>query len=264
MKKNLYKGAIITSLIMSLCACNNANATTNNVESQAVTKDTLTENTLDNESQHISQKASDNVQAKLEEKDIAYEITTKGDYNELAQTMSELVQNADMICKIKVEKTTSFINEIAMIQTEITPVVEEVYKGSYNGEKLYVNGGVMSYEEYSQNEIIKEAVSGHENPEGEEDYTGKYVVQSVDGQYIFEEGEEYIFFAKETTDVNKYYSLYAYQGTFKIEDNEVCNEALQEDEELRKDIETIFASKGRSASSSVNVDEFVEELEKLK
>lgn len=264
MKKNLYKVATVTSLVISLCACSNIDATTKNVESQEVNKESLTEDIATNESQDIAKNSNKNVQAKLDDKDMAYEITTKGDYNELAMSMSDLVENADMILKIKVDSTSAFINEIGMIQTEITPIVEEVYKGSYNGEQLYVNGGMMLYEEYSQNEIIKEAVNGHENPDGEEDYTGKYVVQSVDEQYIFEEGEEYIFFAREREDVGKYYSLYAYQGTFKVEDGEVCNEALQEDEELKQDIDTLFASNARSTSNSVSVEDFVEVIDNLK
>ena len=33
----------------------------------------------------------------------------------------------------------------------------------------------------------------------------------------FNRGEEYIFFAQKRIDSGKYYSLYAYQGTFKID-----------------------------------------------
>lgn len=258
MKNKLYRVAMLTTLTMGLCACNSAND--NVINNTPLT----TDNASNDVTQDISQKTNENVQAKQDDKEAALQITTMGDYNELAMSMSDLVENADMILKIKVDSTSAFINEIGMIQTEITPIVEEVYKGSYNGEQLYVNGGMMLYEEYSQNEIIKEAVSGHENPDGEEDYTGKYVVQSVDDQYIFEEGEEYIFFAREREDVGKYYSLYAYQGTFKVEDGEVCNEALQEDEELKQDIDSLFASNSRSASNSVSVEDFVEVIDNLK
>jgi len=174
------------------------------------------------------------------QREIAYEVTTKNDYNKLALNFNELVKDADLILKIRVEDVNAFINNNGMIQTEITPAIQEVYKGSYNNEKLYVNGGEMLYDEFCQNEIIKKAVCGHEAPNDDGQYRGKYVRQRVDNQYIFNCGEEYIFFAKKRADSGKYYSLYAYQGTFKISSGMVENTALNNEEPLRKDIYNIF------------------------
>lgn len=176
----------------------------------------------------------------VKSKEIAYEIVTHSDYNKLATDFDGLVKDSDLILKISVENVIGFVDDNAMIQTEITPKVQKVYKGSYDGQKLYVNGGEMLYEEFYKNENIKKALSGHENPDGNNDYRGKYIRQSVDGQYIFNIGEEYIFFAKKREDSGKYYSLYAYQGTYKIVDGLVENVALDVDEPLKNSLNQVF------------------------
>lgn len=121
---------------------------------------------------------SENLNDDINKKEIAYEITTNSDYNKLATDFNELIQDADLILKISVEDVCAFVGDNGMIQTEITPNVQEVYKGSYNDEKLYVNGGEMLYDEFCKNEIIQKALSGHENPDGSDELYGKYVRQT--------------------------------------------------------------------------------------
>lgn len=166
----------------------------------------------------------------------------------------ELIDTADLIVKIKVKETRGFVGDNYLINTEITPQVIETYKGTYNGEKLYVNGGKMLYEEYIQNEHIKKTFEGHENPNETE--CSKYVEQSVDNAYIVTAGDEYIFFAKKNDD-GELYALYAYQGTFKLQNGKVQNTALSADEPLYESLSTEFGgtTKAKSASDTLQIDE---------
>ena len=211
MKKSLI--CIITLTIICLAACSNTGANNSEVDLGISKSETNIE---------------------VLQKEIACEITTNSDYNKLAMNFNELIHDADFILKIMVKDVNAFI---------------EVYKGSYNNEKLYVNGGEMLHEEFYQNEAIKKAVSGHEDLNNSEQYKGKYVRQIVDNQYIFNPGEEYIFFAKQREENKKYYSLYAYQGTFKLIDGMVENTALDNSEPLKDDICNIFNLQSEEKSS---------------
>ena len=187
----------------------------------------------------------------IEEKEIAYEIDVDCDYFELALSLDDLIKTSDFVAEIRVEDTRAFINENnGMIQTEVVPEVIEVIKGEYEGQLLYVNGGELLYDEYIANEVIAKQLSGHENPDGDEEYNGKYVRESVDGQYIFHTGETYIFFAKRRDDTGLYYSQYAYQGTYKVEDGVVRNEALK-DEPLLDDLNASFGKKEYLSESKI-------------
>ncbi len=237
MRKFIWTGITIIVLLASMCGCGDASVDKSSSENAQT--DAGRSNT-DSMSADTGKIESNVIEPETLKKEIAYEITTQSDYNKLALNFSNLVQDADLIVKIQVEDVNPFINNNGMIQTEITPIIQEVYKGSYNDEKFYVNGGEMLYDEFIQNETIKKLVSGHENPDGDEQYKGKYVRQSVDNQYIFNSGEEYIFFAKKRDDSGKFYSLYAYQGTFKINNGFVYNEALKSEEPLKTDICNVF------------------------
>ena len=256
MKKKVILAIAVASLMMSACSTSQSAAvgkpeTENNNKQNSLTQKTVNEETLAVDTDTSIQR------------EFAYELTSMGDYNRLAMDFNELVNDADMILKIKVESVTPYINENGMIQSEIVPVVEEVYKGKYNGEKLYVNGGEMLYDDFIQNDIIKEQLSGHEDPDADkESLSGKYVKQTVDNQYIFHEGDEYVFFAQQREDDNKFYSLYAYQGTFKVDGDYVDNEALSDSEPLASDIDTRFTTDSvrRTMSATyaeVSLEEFV-------
>lgn len=160
------------------------------------------------------------------------------DMAEVAMSLSEMVNKADFIARIKVTSARSYLTEWGVMQTETTPEVLEVYKGNYNNEPLYTFGGIMPYEIWSQNEAIKEIISGHENLNST--VPPKYVREYFGDQYIPNEGDEFIFFAKYSTDEQKYYSLYAYQGTFKVVGDSVENSALKHDIALIKDIGDTF------------------------
>lgn len=237
MRKFIWTGIVIIVLLACMCSCGDVSV---DKSSSVIAQTDAGRRNSDSMSADTGEIESNVIETETLKKEIAYEITTQSDYNKLALNFSNLVQDADLIVKIRVEDVNAFINNNGMIQTEITPVIQEVYKGSYNDEKLYVNGGEMLYDEFIQNETIKKLVSGHENPEGDEQYKGKYVRQSVDNQYIFNSGEEYIFFAKKRDDSGKYYSLYAYQGTFKINNGFVYNTALKSEEPLKKNICDVF------------------------
>lgn len=224
---------VISSIILCLCACGTTSTKENSDDTTVI----------------VDINDSENLNDDINKKEIAYEITTNSDYNKLATDFNELIQDADLILKISVEDVCAFVGDNGMIQTEITPNVQEVYKGSYNDEKLYVNGGEMLYDEFCKNEIIQKALSGHENPDGSDELYGKYVRQSVDEQYIFNVGEEYIFFAQKRPDTGKYYSLYAYQGTYKIIDGMIENSALDNEEPLKKDLSEMFNSQTESGST---------------
>ena len=262
MKKNIITRMIIITLLLRLCGCSTTVTDSNNLDTQKTNIDNDVSNITCNETL---------------EKYISCTITTKGDYNKLALSFEQLLEDADLILKIKVKDTNAFVNDNGMIQTAITPTVLDVYKGVYNNEILYVNGGEMLYDEFIQNEITKKAISGHENPDGDEQYKGTYVRQIVDQQYIFNRGEEYIFFAQKRIDSGKYYSLYAYQGTFKIDNEMVKNSALNGEELLEKDICDIFNissdvqnKKTSNLTSTVDFEfqipeeEFVEKINNLK
>lgn len=242
MKKMYHLGFIMFWVMLSLCACESAQSSKKVEGTDSVVKIESGENANDLK----------NTENDIEDKEIACEIITNGDYNKLAFSFEELVQEADLIVKIRVEDVTAFIGNNGMIQTEITPVVQELYKGSYHDEKLYVNGGEMLYDEFCENELVKKALLGHENPDGDADLHGKYVKQSVDEQYIFHVGEEYIFFAKKREDSQQYYSLYAYQGTYKIIEDMVENVALDDEEQLKCDLKKIFSSQSETAMLSAN------------
>lgn len=233
MKKIYIMCIVISSIILCLCACGTTSTKENSDDTTVI----------------VDINDSENLNDDINKKEIAYEITTNSDYNKLATDFNELIQDADLILKISVEDVCAFVGDNGMIQTEITPNVQEVYKGSYNDEKLYVNGGEMLYDEFCKNEIIQKALSGHENPDGSDELYGKYVRQSVDEQYIFNVGEEYIFFAQKRPDTGKYYSLYAYQGTYKIIDGMIENSALDNEEPLKKDLSEMFNSQTESGST---------------
>lgn len=233
MKKIYNICIVIFVMILCLCACGT----------------TTTKKDSDDATGVVDANGSENLDDDITEKGIAYEITTNSDYNKLAADFNELIQDAELILKISVEDICAFVGDNGMIQTEITPSVQEVYKGSYSGEKLYVNGGEMLYDEFCKNEIIQKALSGHENPDGSDGLYGKYVRQSVDEQYIFNVGEEYIFFAQKRPDTGKYYFLYAYQGTYKIIDGMIENIALDNEEPLKKDLSEMFNSQTESGST---------------
>lgn len=228
--KKIIICTLVATLFLGLCACNKNDVNVNN-SSETDRADSKIEEIAD-----------------MPEKEIALNIGTSNDYNKLALSFNDLVNDADFILKIKVKDIKPFINEQGMIQSEITPIVQEIYKGSYNGEKLYVNGGEMLYDEFIQNEVIKKQLDGHRNPNGDEQNKGKYVRQNVDDQYIFNLGEEYMFFAKDLG--GEYFSLYAYQGTFKISNGMVENSALAYDEPLSKDIIKIFGIQSENSSNN--------------
>ena len=177
MMKKVILAIAVASLMMSACSTSQSatvDKTEDNNKQTSLTQKTVNEETLAVDTDSSIQR------------EFAYELTSMGDYNKLAMDFNELVNDADMILKIKVESVTPYIYENGMIQSEIVPVVEEVYKGKYNGEKLYVNGGEMLYDDFIQNDIIKEQLSGHEDPDADkESLSGKYVKQTVDNQYIF-------------------------------------------------------------------------------
>ena len=254
MKKKVILAIAVASLMMSACSTSQSatvDKTEDNNKQTSLTQKTVNEETLAVDTDSSIQR------------EFAYELTSMGDYNKLAMDFNELVNDADMILKIKVESVTPYINENGMIQSEIVPVVEEVYKGKYNGEKLYVNGGEMLYDDFIQNDIIREQLSGHEDPDADkESLSGKYVKQTVDNQYIFHKGDEYVFFAQQREDDNKFYSLYAYQGTFKVDGDYVDNEALNASEPLASDIDTRFTTDSvirtmSTACAEVSLEEFV-------
>ncbi len=227
MKKIIICSLVIT-LYLGLCACNKNDVNVSKLS----------------EPDRVNSKIEEI--ADMPEKEIALNIGTSNDYNKLALSFNDLVNDADFILKIKIKNVKPFINEQGMIQSEITPIVQEIYKGNYNGEKLYVNGGEMLYDDFIQNEVIKKQLDGHRNPNGDEENKGKYVRQNVDDQYIFNIGEEYIFFAKDLD--GEIFPLYAYQGTFKISNGMVENSALAYDEPLSKDIIKIFGIQSEKSS----------------
>ena len=205
--------------------------------------------------------------SKASTKQIALEATTQGDYNTLALSFSQLVEDADAILRIQVQQTEPFVNENGMLQTKITPLVEEVYKGSFQDEPLYVNGGEMLYEEWSQYPQVTAMMEGHEPPDGGQGYAGQYVRQVVDGQSIPQPGESYIFFVKHREDTGAAYPLYAYQGIFKLVDGMVENSALSLDEPLALDLYTLFvnpeAPATLSTQATVPQEAFVQQLTDL-
>ncbi len=225
---NIMKKIILLLVVFfCLCGCGENKLETSELNNN-ISSDILVS------SAHEESKKPYETNIKNEDKDLAYTIVTKSDYNKLATTFNELIQDADIILKIKVLHASPFVANNAMIRTEITPEVQEVCKGIYNGEKLYVNGGEMLYDNFIKHEQIKKVISGHESTN--QKYTGMYVQQKVDNQYIFDVGDEYIFFAKKREDSQRYYSLYAYQGTFKIVDGNVENSALSNAGPLKQDI----------------------------
>lgn len=229
MKNAFLSLAIVSVMLICFVGCGSENSKLKESNNDIVSSNTNISESTNNESEIATNKVS-----KPENKKIALTVTTKSDYNKLAMNFSELVKDADVILKIKVMKVSSFVADNAMIQTEITPQVQNIYKGVYNNEKLYVNGGEMLYDDFIKNDIIKNTISGHDSLN--ENYKGMYVQQKVDNQYIFNIGDEYIFFAKKREDSQRYYSLYAYQGTFKIVNNNIENSALSNDEPLKEDI----------------------------
>lgn len=124
MKKIYIMCIVISSIILCLCACGTTSTKENSDDTTVI----------------VDINDSENLNDDINKKEIAYEITTNSDYNKLATDFNELIQDADLILKISVEDVCAFVGDNGMIQTEITPNVQEVYKGSYNDEKLYVNG----------------------------------------------------------------------------------------------------------------------------
>lgn len=238
MKRKLSILISVFMLSMAFVGCENKTGSAEEKDTNTTVKaDGVIEEKMESETTDVSNR------------EIAFEVVSNFDYNALAMNFSELVSASDLIVKIKVLDTKPFINDEGMIQTEISPEILEIYKGTYEGQKLYVNGGEMPYEEYSNNETIKKLVAGHENPNGDEDNSGKYVRQNVDNQYIFHSGDEYIFFASKRGDSGLFFSQYAYQGTFKISDGVVENAAIT-DEPLQDNISQIFSENSQLSNKA--------------
>lgn len=256
MKKLLYvferKLIILLCVLMSVSFSGCADEA-GNVEKKDNNATMKVENNVDNVKKAENAKIAD-----ISGREIAFEVVTNCDYNKLAMNFSELVSASDLIVKVKVQDTRAFINDEGMIQTEISPKILETYKGIYDGQKLYVNGGEMLYEEYSGNEIVKKLVAGHENPNADEENTSKYVRQNVDNQYIFYPGDEYIFFASRREDNGLFFSQYAYQGTFKVSNGVVENIAVT-GEPLQENISEIFSG---NQNRIIGEDEFTEQIKK--
>lgn len=273
MKKMIEAGITFTVMMFCICGCGSGEPVeimareSGTGAAEAVTQEsgtgvaeTVTEESGTGAAETVMQESgSDEADFRTEQREIAYEGLVMCEYVKLAGDLNELVSAADMILKIKVEEVNVSVNDNGMLQTEITPFVEEVYKGTYHDEKLYVNGGEMLYDEFIQNEIIKKQVSGHEGPDDMEQYGGKYVRQWVDNQYIFHCGEEYIFFAEKRSDHDQYFSLYGYQGTFLLSGGMAENRALKETDLLKQDMDNIFnGSSGENGA--VPEREFIEKI----
>lgn len=186
-----------------------------------------------------------------------------------AETFPELVSGSDLIVKIRVQRARSFFTEYGLMESEITPEVLEIYKGSLEGGKLYVESGEMPYEEYINNEIVKKRVAGHEAPPEEEaKLKGTIQKSSLGGEYIMHPGEEYIFFAYDRGE-GSFFPTYAYQGLFKVVAGKVENNALN-NEPLRDDLARIFNAVKISSDKMtsryklvINEDSFEKKIKEL-
>lgn len=177
------------------------------------------------------------------ERDIAFEAATTADYNRQAMSLGDLARDSDVICRFIVQDTKPFINENGMICTEVSPYIEEVYKGDAEGLRFCTEGGEMPYEEYMGNETVREMLSGHEDPDGDAASRGKYARETVDHAYIMHSGEEYIYFGS-LRNKDTLYPLYGYQGTFRITGDHVENEAIPSDDALGEDLMKNFPAQG--------------------
>ncbi|MCM1467895.1 MAG: hypothetical protein NC086_07070 [Alistipes sp.] len=261
MEKMIEAGITFTVMMFCICGCGSGEpAEIMAQESGTGIAETVMQESGTGVAEAVTEEnGSKEADPRTEQREIAYEGLVMCEYVKLAEDLNELVSAADMILKIKVEEVTVFVNDNGMLQTEITPFVEEVYKGTYHDEKLYVNGGEMLYDEFIQNEIIKKQVSGHEGPDDMEQYGGKYVRQWVDNQYIFHCGEEYIFFAEKRSDRDQYFSLYGYQGTFLLSGGMMENSALKETDLLKRDMDIIFNG-SFGENGAVPEREFIEKI----
>ncbi|WP_062108014.1 hypothetical protein [Bacillus niameyensis] len=214
----------------------------NNENSKLATEKASIEENVDKE------KSIDNV-----EEHEGLVIEALAEYNALALTFEELYSDADLVLELKVKTVDSFIEEqTGSILSNVIPEVVHIYKGEYNGKPIQVVGGKMNYNEYMSNEIIKEKLEGREDPNpNAEKAKHEDVLFIMDNGYIYEAGDRYFFFGKEYEDENFIRPLYAYQSSFKVENQTVSNKAIQEDEPLFTDIKNVFSVNSKQSNSTL-------------
>lgn len=161
-------------------------------------------------------------------KGIVFNASSQADFNELASTLNDLENKSIFIAKVSVEEAHSYVYPNSDdIYTQITPNVLEIYKGSYNNEKLELYGGEMLYTDYYN------ALSDEDKEMNSFD-TSKYSQNEIDSArvywnfcnlYVPQVGDTLLYFGVRSDDGN-YYVSYDYQGVFLLQDGNYVNQAL--------------------------------------
>lgn len=209
---------VLCILIISLCGCDNEKSNDISMSNSSLT------NVVDN----ITQAKNNNP--------VALTITTNCDYNKLAMSLKQLYEDSDIVCEITIKNVIPYINENGTIVSKITPEIVAIYKGEYNYESFYSYGGRMNYSEYINNEIIQKKLEGKMESSISDEYLNQDVMQVFDDGYVYSVGEQFIFFGITNKEEGGYRQIYGYQGSFKIEGEQISNKALKSDELIYKDI----------------------------
>lgn len=185
--------------------------------------------------------------------------TTHADFDELAYTLGELEEESDFIAEIKVTETSTYVYpDTDSIHTLLTPEIVEIYKGSYNNEKLDLCGGYMNYADYYSAPIFQEEEEWNTfntSAYTEEELTTAQVYWDFCNNYVPEVGDTLIFFGKRDANGN-YYVTNDYQGMFRLDGDNWTNQALiVNDNDWQEPLVTDLLS--LSGAETVESDEIV-------
>lgn len=153
---------------------------------------------------------------------------TTSDLEEVAYTLTDLVEASDFIATVQVAETHEYVYpDTTYIQTQITPQVLTVYKGTYNGEFLEIEGGCMDYNDYTSAPIFQqESIQTFDvSSYSVEELDTARVYEARNNGYVPQAGDTLLFFGKQA-DADTYYVTYGYQGVFVLQDGSWYNPGL--------------------------------------
>lgn len=190
-----------------------------------------------------------------EKEGVVLTASSEADFTELASTLDELIASSDFIAKVKVTETSAYVYpETDMIDTLITPEILEIYKGSYNGEKLELCGGYMSYKDYYSAPVFQGEDAWHTfdaSAYTEEELETAQVYWDWCNSYVPVADDTIIFFGN-LLDTGNYYLTNGYQGLFRLNGDSWTNQAIANDDSYQDPLADDLLS--LSGAESVSCD----------
>lgn len=170
----------------------------------------------------IGQSSKQFVQYKRQE--YIYKIVGRADFVKASKSFKELYDGSDLIAEIQVDNPTYYVDDTDGIKASYTPAILKTYKGSYNGNKIISEGGIMNYSDYVKNMHNpiehKDFVSDESKPNPDK------VEYSFAGVPVVKSGDKFIAFCQNFG--NSYILTNGYEGLFKENGDSLENNAIKD------------------------------------